>query len=182
MAPPGGSSPPRRTKAAPTWASRSGTTAPQRAGGPYLPSGERAVGPCASRFAGGARSIRGLNVLHDDIVYHGKQPFSRLMVSSRRHKLKRDESTLWSLWRPAMRENQASQTHIALRQRLDEAQRGETAATPRRGRAVARIAPDARRRQEQIETAIETFKALRRRAGTIALDELASSGREGRKS
>ena len=81
-----------------------------------------------------------------------------------------------------MREIHASEANASLRQRLDEAQRGETAATPRRGRAVARIAPDARRRQEQIETAIETVKALRRRAGTIALDELVSARREGRKS
>jgi antitoxin (DNA-binding transcriptional repressor) of toxin-antitoxin stability system len=81
-----------------------------------------------------------------------------------------------------MRENRASQAHIPLRQRLDEAERGEAAAIPRRGRAVVRIAPDARRRQEQIETAIETVKALRRRAGTVALDELVSARREGRKS
>ncbi len=81
-----------------------------------------------------------------------------------------------------MRENQASQAHISVRQRLDEAERGETVAIPRRGRAVARIALDARRRQEQIETAIETVKALRRRARKIALDELASARREGRKS
>jgi antitoxin (DNA-binding transcriptional repressor) of toxin-antitoxin stability system len=81
-----------------------------------------------------------------------------------------------------MREIHAAPAHIPLRQRLDEAQRGGTAAIPRRGRAVARIAPDARRRQEQIETAIETVKALRRRAGTIVLDELVSARREGRKS
>lgn len=81
-----------------------------------------------------------------------------------------------------MREILASPAHIALRQRLDEAQRGGTAASPGRGRAFARIAPDARRRPERIETAIETVKALRRRPGTIALDELASARREGRKS
>ena len=104
------------------------------------------------------------------------------MVSSRRRNFNLDESTLWSLWRPAMREIHASQARIPLRRRPDEAERGETAAIPRRGRAVARIAPDAHRRQEQIDSAIETIKALRRRAATIALDEVVSARREGRKS
>jgi antitoxin (DNA-binding transcriptional repressor) of toxin-antitoxin stability system len=149
---------------------------------PRLATGERAARPGASRFAGSAWIILGLNVPRDDIVYRGKRSFSPLMVSSRRRKFKLDESPLWSLWRPAMREIHASQARIPLRRRRDEAERGETAATPRRGRAVARIAPDARRWQEQVETAIETIKALRRRAGTIALDELVSARREGRNS
>ncbi len=133
-------------------------------------------------FRRGSRIILGLNVPHNDIVYYGKQPFSRLIVSSWRRNFKPDESTLWSLWRPAMREIHASPVHIPLRQRLDEAERGGSAAICWRGRAVARIAPGARRRQEQIETAIETVIALRRRAGIIALDELVSARREGRKS
>jgi len=153
-----------------------------RGGRRCLPSGERAAGPCASRFAGPAWINLGLNVPRDDMVYNGKQPFSPLIVSSRRRNFKPDDSTLWSLWRPAMREILASPAHIPLRRRLDEAQRGGTAAIPRRGRAFARIAPDARRRPERIETAIETVQALRRRAGTIALDELVSARREGRKS
>ena len=81
-----------------------------------------------------------------------------------------------------MREIHASQARIPLRRRPDEAERGETAAIPRRGRVGAPTASDAHRRQEQIETATETIRALRRRAGTIALDELVSARREGRKS
>ncbi len=81
-----------------------------------------------------------------------------------------------------MREIHASQANAPLRQRLDAAGRVKTVAIPRSGRAVARVAPDAHRRPEQIDTAIETSEALRRRVGTIALDELVSARREGRKS
>jgi hypothetical protein len=114
-----------------------------------LPTGERIARSGASRFAGAAPVVLGLNVPRDDRVYHGKRRFSRLMIHPRRRKFTPDESTLWSLWRPAMREIHASQAHIPLRRRLDEAERGETL-------------------------------AIRRRAGTIALDERVSAGRAGR--
>ena len=57
---------------------------------------------------------------------------------------------------------------------------GEAVVITPRGRAVARIVPDARLRQAEIDRAIDDIKALRRRAGTIALDELLSERHEGR--
>jgi antitoxin (DNA-binding transcriptional repressor) of toxin-antitoxin stability system len=79
---------------------------------------------------------------------------------------------------PAMREIHASEANTPRRQRLDAAERGETVAIPRRGRAIA---PDGRRRRAQIDAAIEILDALRLRAGTITLDELLSARRAGRK-
>lgn len=113
------------------------------------PTGERVARPGASRFAGSAPMVVGLNVPRDNIVYRGKRRFSPLMIHSRRRKFTPDESNLWSLRRPAMHENHASQAHSPLRRRLDEAERRETA-------------------------------AIRRRGGTIALDERVSARREGR--
>jgi antitoxin (DNA-binding transcriptional repressor) of toxin-antitoxin stability system len=50
----------------------------------------------------------------------------------------------------------------------------------RRGRAVARIVPEARLRHAEIDRA-DDIKALCQRAGTIALDELLSERHKGRK-
>jgi antitoxin (DNA-binding transcriptional repressor) of toxin-antitoxin stability system len=49
----------------------------------------------------------------------------------------------------------------------------------RHGRAIARIVPEAHRRQAEIDRAIESIKALRQRTGKITLDELLSARHEG---
>ena len=80
-----------------------------------------------------------------------------------------------------MREIQASEAKAHLPQLLDEVERGETIVITRHGRAIARIVPEARRRQEEIDRAIETIKALRQRTGKITADEILSARHEGHK-
>ncbi len=81
-----------------------------------------------------------------------------------------------------MREIQASDAKARLPQILDEVERGETVRITRHGRPIARIVPEGDRRQEEVDRAIESIKALRSRTGTIARDELLSARREGHKS
>jgi len=80
-----------------------------------------------------------------------------------------------------MRDIQASDAKAHLPQILDEVERGETVRITRHGRPIARIVPEANRRQEEIDRAIESIKALRRRTGKIALDELLAFRHEGHK-
>jgi antitoxin (DNA-binding transcriptional repressor) of toxin-antitoxin stability system len=51
----------------------------------------------------------------------------------------------------------------------------------RHGRPIARIVPEADRRQQEIGKAIEGIKALRKRTGKITVDELLSARHEGHK-
>jgi prevent-host-death family protein len=78
-----------------------------------------------------------------------------------------------------MREIQASEAKTHLPQLLDDVERGETVVITRHGRAIARIVPEAHRRQAEIDRAIESIKALRQRTGKITLDELLSARHEG---
>lgn len=80
-----------------------------------------------------------------------------------------------------MREIQASDAKTHLPRLLDEVERGETIVITRHGRAIARIVPEAQRRQEEIDKAIAGIKALSRRTGRISLDELLSARHEGHK-
>ncbi len=80
-----------------------------------------------------------------------------------------------------MREIQASDAKAHLPQLLDDVERGETVVITRHGRAIARLVPEAHRRQEEIDRAIEGIKAVRKRTGKITLDELLSARHEGHK-
>ena len=80
-----------------------------------------------------------------------------------------------------MREIQASAAKTHLPQLLDDVERGETLVITRHGRAIARIIPEARQRQEEIDKAIEDIKAFRKRTGTITTEELLSARHEGHK-
>ena len=80
-----------------------------------------------------------------------------------------------------MREIQASEAKAHLASLLDEVERGETVVITRHGKPIARIVPEAHRRQEEIDRAIENIKALRLSAGKITLDELLSARHEGHK-
>ncbi|MFI4988802.1 MAG: type II toxin-antitoxin system Phd/YefM family antitoxin [Alphaproteobacteria bacterium] len=80
-----------------------------------------------------------------------------------------------------MREIQASAAKTHLPQLLDEVERGETIVITRHGRAIARLVPEAHRRQEEIDKAIAGIKALRRSTGRISLAELLSARHEGHK-
>jgi prevent-host-death family protein len=80
-----------------------------------------------------------------------------------------------------MREIQASEAKTHLPQLLDDVERGETLIIKRHGRAIARIVPEVSRRQEEIDSAIESIMALRKRNGKITFEELRSAREEGRK-
>jgi prevent-host-death family protein len=80
-----------------------------------------------------------------------------------------------------MREIQASEAKTHLPQLLDDVERGETLIITRHGRAIARLVPEAERRQADIDAAIEGIRARRSRTGRIALDELLSARHEGHK-
>lgn len=80
-----------------------------------------------------------------------------------------------------MREIQASEAKTHLPQLLDDVERGETLIITRHGRAIARIVPEVHRRQEEIDSAIESIMRLRKRTGKITFEELRSAREEGRK-
>ena len=80
-----------------------------------------------------------------------------------------------------MREVQASEAKTHLPQLLDDVERGETVVITRHGRPIARLVPEARRRQAEIDEAVESIKRLRAGRGTITTEEILSSIREGRK-
>lgn len=80
-----------------------------------------------------------------------------------------------------MREVQASEAKTHLPQLLDEVERGETVVITRHGRPIARLVPEAERRQAEIDEAIESIKRNRVGRGPITTEEILSSIREGRK-
>ena len=79
------------------------------------------------------------------------------------------------------REIQASEAKTHLPRLLDEVERGETIIITRHGRATARIVPEAHRRQQEIDQAIEDIKQLGKRTGKITIEELLSLRHEGHK-
>jgi prevent-host-death family protein len=83
------------------------------------------------------------------------------------------------------REVQASEAKTHLPQLLDEVERGETIIITRRGRRIARIVPEAERRQQEIDEAVDNIIALgkevRKRNGQITIEEIISSIHEGHK-
>ncbi len=81
----------------------------------------------------------------------------------------------------AIREIQASDAKTHLPQLLDDVERGETVIITRHGRAIARLVPEAARRQEEIDKAVLGIKAIRDRTGKITLNELLSARHEGHK-
>ncbi len=80
-----------------------------------------------------------------------------------------------------MRDIQASEAKTHLPQILDAVERGETVRITRHGRPIARIVPEASRRQAEIDEAIANIRALRRHTGKITLEELLSFRHEGHK-
>lgn len=81
----------------------------------------------------------------------------------------------------AIREIQASDAKTHLPQLLDAVERGETVRITRHGRPIARIVPETDRRQEEIDRAITTIRALRTRTGKITREEILSFRHEGHK-
>jgi len=68
---------------------------------------------------------------------------------------------------------------------LDDIERGETIIITRHGRAIARIIPEAHRRQREIGEALadikELGKEIGRKHGPISVEEIISSIHEGHK-
>ena len=83
------------------------------------------------------------------------------------------------------REVQASAAKTHLPQLLDEVERGETIIITRRGRRIARIVPEAERRQQEISQAIDNIrklgKKIREETGEATVEEIISSIHEGHK-
>lgn len=80
-----------------------------------------------------------------------------------------------------MRKIQAPEAQRHLPRLLDEVKCGETIVITRHGRAVARLVPEADRRQAEIDQAIENIRALGKRTGRFTVDELLSARHEGHK-
>jgi prevent-host-death family protein len=81
-----------------------------------------------------------------------------------------------------MREIQASEAKTHLPQLLDDVEQGETIIITCHGRPIARLVPEAERRQAEIDEALENIRALRKRiGGRITLEELLSYRHEGHK-
>ena len=78
-----------------------------------------------------------------------------------------------------MREIQASDAKAHLPRRLDDVERGESLLITRHGRAIARIVPEAHRRQEEIDRAISNIKLRGKQRGKIALKDLLSARHAG---
>jgi prevent-host-death family protein len=78
-----------------------------------------------------------------------------------------------------MRKIQASEAKVHLPQLLDDVERGETIVITRHGRPIARLVPDATIRQGEIDDALESIRALRRRTGRIAVADLLGARHEG---
>lgn len=78
-----------------------------------------------------------------------------------------------------MREIQASEAKTHLPQLLDAVERGETIVITRHGKPVARLVPEAERRQQDIAAAFAMLRDLRGRAGTPSLAEMLAARHEG---
>src|SRR5437763_8187939 len=83
------------------------------------------------------------------------------------------------------REVQASEAKTHLPQLLDEVERGATIVITRHGRRIARLVPEAQRRQQEIDAAIDAIKALgkeiRAEHGAMTIEEILSLRHEGHK-
>jgi prevent-host-death family protein len=78
-----------------------------------------------------------------------------------------------------MRQVQSSEAKARFSELLDEVERGETVVITRHGQAVARLVPEAERRQERIEKALEAIREFRKEMPRLSLDEILSARHEG---
>jgi prevent-host-death family protein len=80
-----------------------------------------------------------------------------------------------------MRQVQSSEAKARLSELLDEVEQGETIVITRHGRPIARLVPEAERRQERIDRALEAIKELRKTMPRLTLEEILSARHEGHK-
>jgi antitoxin (DNA-binding transcriptional repressor) of toxin-antitoxin stability system len=74
-----------------------------------------------------------------------------------------------------MREIQASDAKTHLPPLLDDGERGETLIIYAHGRAIARIVPEADRRQAEVDKAVASILELRKRTGKLTLAQISCS-------
>jgi prevent-host-death family protein len=75
----------------------------------------------------------------------------------------------------------ASDAKARLSELLDKVEKGETVVITRHGRAVARLVPDEAARQKDVDEAIASIKARRKKMGKVSAKEILSWIHEGRK-
>src|SRR5690242_5757623 len=84
-----------------------------------------------------------------------------------------------------LREVQASEAKTHLPQLLDEVERGATIVITRHGRRIARLVPEAARRRQEIEEALDNIKKLgrqiREEGGGATVEEILAWRHEGHK-
>lgn len=81
-----------------------------------------------------------------------------------------------------MREIQASEAKTHLPQLLDEVEQGETILITRHGIPIARLVPEADRRQAKISQAVANLRAMRQsKINKLTLKEILTSRHEGHK-
>src|SRR5579864_4192714 len=84
-----------------------------------------------------------------------------------------------------LREVQASEAKTHLPQLLDEVERGATIVITRHGRRIARLVPEAARRQQEIDEALDNIKKLGRQiqeeTGGATVEEILAWRHEGHK-
>jgi prevent-host-death family protein len=84
-----------------------------------------------------------------------------------------------------LREVQASEAKTHLPQLLDEVERGATIVITRHGRRIARLVPEAQRRQQEIDAALDNIKKLgrqiREETGGATVEEILAWRHEGHK-
>jgi prevent-host-death family protein len=80
---------------------------------------------------------------------------------------------------------QASEAKTHLPQLLDEVERGATIVITRHGRRIARLVPEAQRRQQEIDEALDNIKKLgrqiREETGGATIEEILAWRHEGHK-
>ena len=82
---------------------------------------------------------------------------------------------------PMTREVQASEAKTHLPRLLDEVERGETIIITRHGRPIARIVPEADRRQQEVDLALADIQELRKHTGKVSIEEILAWRHEGHK-
>lgn len=82
---------------------------------------------------------------------------------------------------PEPLEFQASEAKAKFAELLDEVERGRVVRITRRGKPVARIAPETDVRRAEVAEAIRALHELREQVGKAPLDEILASRHEGHK-
>jgi prevent-host-death family protein len=80
-----------------------------------------------------------------------------------------------------MREVQASDAKTHLPQLLSEVERGETIVITRHGKPIARLVPEADRRQAKVNQVLAQIELFRKTMPSIPLEDILSARHEGHK-